>query len=146
MKLTTKLVTSREDLFRLAEDRLEDFEALRAAGRYAAAIYLGVYAVECLLKAHICKVLDLRRLPAVFKTHDLQVLLLHSGLNQRIRSVPEVYDNLRKLDNLWNPAVDERNIRYLRDPVRFGRSAADQAAQWLKGPAGGVVAWLREQL
>jgi len=137
-------IIERSLLERLAEERLGDFETLMAAGRYAAAIYLGVYAVECLLKAHICKSLDLDALPETYEKHHLLVLLLHSGLNRRIQGMA-VYDNLRKLDGMWNPADRARNIRYI-DPSRYVREIAEMVRGWLVDPQNGVVTWLRSQL
>jgi len=42
-------------------------------------MFLGGCALECLLKAAICATLKLDGLPAAFKTHDLEALLLYSG-------------------------------------------------------------------
>jgi len=130
----------------LAEERLKDFEVLCAGKRYAAAIYLGVYAVECLLKAHVCRALDLDELPETYRSHHLLTLLLHSGLNRRIQREPAVFENLKKLDGMWNPADEERNIRYIDDPVRYGETQASSVRVWMLNPKGGVITWLRSQL
>jgi hypothetical protein len=92
----SKAEITRHLLERLADERLLDFETLVVGGRYAAAIYLGIYGVECLLKAQICKSLDLDELPAVYEKHHLLTLLLHSGLWKRIQQAPGVYHNLSR--------------------------------------------------
>ena len=94
--LSKKPAIDRSLLERLADERLRDFDVLQTGSRFAAAIYLGTYAVECLLKACICKTLDLSELPVTFKSHNLDTLLFHSGLYRRIQGVPQVYDNLKK--------------------------------------------------
>jgi hypothetical protein len=59
------------DLQVAAADRLLDAEALLAAGRYAAAIAIGVYSLEIYLKVRICQTLNLPALPKLFEIHDL---------------------------------------------------------------------------
>lgn len=132
----------------LAEQRLLDFETLLLGKRFAAAVYLSVYAVECLLKAHICKVLDLDELPETYEKHHLLTLLLHSGLHRRVQSAANgsVFENLKKLDGLWNPADRARNIRYIDDPLRYNETAAENVKRWLLDLDSGVITWLRSQL
>ena len=144
--LNTKFIIKRAMLEQLARERLADFAALKAAHRYVAAIYLGVYAIECLLKACICKALDLQDLPVTYKAHDLTALLLHSGLNSRIQTVPDVFDSLTMLDGLWNPERDDGNLRYALDPTRFDSAAADRVEKWLNDTNCGVATWLTSQL
>ena len=53
--LTTRTEGHRDVLRRVASSRLDEFEVLRATDppQYAAAVYLGGYAVEALLKCAI---------------------------------------------------------------------------------------------
>ncbi len=146
MPISSKSTIKRESLERLAEERLSDFDALCKEKRFPAAIYLGVYSVECLLKAHICKALDLDELPETYKSHHLLTLLLHSGLNRRIRTETGVFNNLRKLDGMWNPADEDRNIRYIDDPIRYGETQAESVRGWMLDSKTGVITWLRSQL
>ena len=66
----------------LANQRLEDAEVLLASRkrRYNGAVYLSGYAIECILKATICRLKNLTLLPEEYKTHDLNDLLGASGL------------------------------------------------------------------
>jgi len=46
---------NRDDFRKLAETRLEDAKVLLDAGHFGAAYYFAGYAVECALKACVCK-------------------------------------------------------------------------------------------
>ena len=80
---------------RIAQARLRDARVLANANRYEGAIYLCGYAVELGLKARICKTLKWQGWPSggkefegyqSFKTHDLDVLLHLSGIEDRIKT------------------------------------------------------------
>lgn len=82
------------ELRKLARARLKDAEALLKARRYNGAIYLGGYSVELALKSRICKTLKWKGFPQTrsefqnylsFKTHNLEVLLLLSGIEDKIK-------------------------------------------------------------
>jgi HEPN domain-containing protein len=67
---------SHRDLRDLVQERLNDAEALLAAGRYDAAAYMCGYVLEMALKACICRRLREREYPesaleGKFKTHKL---------------------------------------------------------------------------
>ncbi len=83
------------DLKKIAQGRLKDAEVLFAAGRYDGAIYLSGYVVEVALKCRICETLKWSGFPQSnnefksyqsFKTHDLEVLLKLSGVEQEIKA------------------------------------------------------------
>lgn len=83
------------ELGKIAEERLKDAEALLAAGRYDGAIYLGRYVVELSLKSRICRILNWKGFPQTrtefqnyqsFKTHNLDVLLSLSGVEDKIKT------------------------------------------------------------
>jgi hypothetical protein len=84
----------RDELRRIAQARLEDTEALFRSGRYDGAIYICGYAVEMALKAGICDTLSWSGYPSTrgefqdyqtFRTHNLNVLLRLSGIENRIK-------------------------------------------------------------
>ena len=86
---------ARNELRRLARERLKDAEALLAAGRFDGAVYLGGYVVELTLKARICKALGWSDFPQTrsefqnyqsFKVHDLDVLLRLSGAERKVKT------------------------------------------------------------
>ncbi len=74
----------------LSNRRLVEAKALQSAGLNGAAFYLAGYAVECGLKAAVCKTLqiDVFNLPTElhkgFKTHRLDHLIVLSGLSKRL--------------------------------------------------------------
>lgn len=85
----------RVELRKIARERLKDAKALLNAGRYDGAIYLGGYVVELALKSRICKTLRWRDFPKTrsefqayqsFKTHDFDVLLRLSGVEDKIKA------------------------------------------------------------
>jgi hypothetical protein len=82
------------DLEKIATARIKDAEILLNARRYDGSIYLCGYAVEIALKAQICKTLGWSGYPSnkrefenyqSFKTHNLDVLLRLSGIEQKIK-------------------------------------------------------------
>lgn len=84
-----------EELENISRDRLEDAKALYQAGRYDGAFYICGYAVELGLKKKICVTLGWMGYPSTekefnrlksFKTHDLDMLLHFSGIENQIKS------------------------------------------------------------
>jgi len=86
---------STKDLRTIARARLRDAQVLLRAKRFDGAWYLCGYAVELALKARICRTLkwpgfpesaqDFKGLQSV-KTHDLDILLRFSGVEDRVRA------------------------------------------------------------
>jgi HEPN domain-containing protein len=86
---------SRNELRKIARARLKDSEALFQSGRYDSARYLCGYAIELALKARICRTLKWAGFPSTrkdfeslssLKTHDLDILLKLSGLENKIQA------------------------------------------------------------
>lgn len=78
------------EIEKIVRARLEDAEILLEASRYDGSVYLCGYAVELALKARICRILQWKKYPtsgkyATFKTHDLNVLLHLTGLEEKIK-------------------------------------------------------------
>ena len=74
----------------IIQARLKDSEVLLKASRFDGSVYLCGYAVELALKARICKTLQWNEYPtsakySTFKTHDLDLLLHLTGLEDKIR-------------------------------------------------------------
>lgn len=85
----------KKEIKKIAKARLKDAEVLAASRRYDGAIYLCGYAVELGLKARICKTLKWPGYPSSnnefqdfrsFKTHDLDVLLHLTGIEERVKT------------------------------------------------------------
>jgi HEPN domain-containing protein len=84
----------RNELRKIARARLNDAEVLYRNKRYDGAVYICGYALEVVLKQRICKSLKWKEFPETrsdfksrqsFKTHDLDVLLLLSGIEEKIK-------------------------------------------------------------
>lgn len=144
-------VIAREDLVVLAEARLREAEVLRANEHYAASIYLAGLAVECCLKAAICKTLDWNELLGVFKTHDLEGLLKYSGFDRQLRANSAVLESFSRINKAWSgnkpkgkghePGV----VRYSL-PDEYDKRDADDFFRWVADPSSGVIPWLRSRL
>lgn len=74
------LVAQVADLQAAGADRLLDAESLFSGGRFALAIAIGTYSLEIHLKVLICNRLNLGALPKAFEIHELDGLLVLSGL------------------------------------------------------------------
>lgn len=83
------------ELKRIAFARLKDAEILLKAKRFDGASYLSGYAVEIGLKLRICKTLKWQGFPesnsefqglSSFKTHDFDVLLRLSGIEDQVKT------------------------------------------------------------
>lgn len=143
-KLQTTTSVSRKLPVALSRARLREARVLAEGGCHAAAIYLGGYAVECMLKALICRRLDLGELPVTYHSHDLVALLLHSGLSRRMERARAVHENFGKLVGMWNLDDPERNIRYA-DPGSIAEQESRRFMQYLNDSKAGVLTWLVKQ-
>ena len=103
----------------IAEARWEDAEALFAVGRYDGAMYLCGYAVELALKARICKTLGWSGYPETnhefqglqsFRTHNLDMLLRLSGVEEHIKVEQEEYTTAWTTVLRWEPEMRYKRI------------------------------------
>src|SRR5438270_7276828 len=76
----------------VARLRLGDAAVLLDKKRFAGAIYLAGYAVECLLKWAITRRRECVYLPGKFEIHDLGALLTEAGLQPILREETELRD------------------------------------------------------
>lgn len=110
------------------------------AGLYTGSIWVGGHAIECQLKLNICQTLDLQELPETFKVHDLEALLLHSGVQSKLHSNAGVETNFKSICGVWNSKVD---VRY-KSPATYGKEDAQLFLEWTEGTESGVIPWLRK--
>ncbi|MEK7732151.1 MAG: hypothetical protein AAB363_09885, partial [Planctomycetota bacterium] len=109
-------------------------------GHFAGAVYLAGYSVECCLKAAICKSLDWERLLGLFKTHDLEGLLLYSGFDRQLRANPSILRSSTEIIANWS-----EETRYMA-PNSFDRPKAEEFLRWVADPKVGVVTWLQNHI
>ena len=113
---------SRTDLRKIARAQLKDAEALYKSRRYDGTVYHCGYAVECALKARICRTLRWADFPSTrgefqsyqsLRTHDLDVLLKFSGIEAKIKN--QCFDEWA-IAKTWSP-----EMRY--NPVGTAKSS-----------------------
>lgn len=78
------------EIEKMVQARLNDAEVLLEASRYDGSIYICGYAAELGLKARICRTLQWEEYPTsgkygTFKTHDLDVLLHLTGMEDKVK-------------------------------------------------------------
>lgn len=136
-----KLGTSLADLGLSALDRLDDAEALFQAGRYASCIVHALYALE--IKVILCRRLDVAALPTIFQTHDLEALLLHTGLSFKIQKVKRPSGVASNWDELLatSKRKEVQAARYSPHPA-LDHSLAEKTLHQLRGTPSGVLQWL----
>jgi hypothetical protein len=124
-------------------DRLKDAETLRSAGRHSSAIAMGLYALEIRLKVRICHVLGLKSLPKPFEIHDLEGLLVVSGLSKPLsaRSAKHVRANWTKIKNT---SKQLNELRYQSDQAK-NHQDVDNLFDQLNDPHAGVLPWISTQ-
>lgn len=143
-QLSKDPIVERSVLQRLGRTRLKEAEVLREAKCYAGAIYLAGYAVECYLKVAICVALDWQELTETFASHDLELLLRHSGLDRKIRRNRRVHHSFGKIQGIWT--LTRKNATRYRDPRDFKEVDADRFLEWVSHKQHGVVPWLEKRI
>lgn len=78
------------EIEKIVQARIKDAEVLYYASRFDGSVYLCGYAIELGLKARICRTLQWGEYPTsgkynTFKTHDLDVLLHLTGLEDKVK-------------------------------------------------------------
>lgn len=142
-KAFTKFRARVADLEVAANDRLADSRALFAASRSASAIANAIYAIEIHLNVLICKNLELTSLPSAFEIHDLDALLVLSGLSRRLDNTSAAGVKFN-WNNILNLAVNLNELRYSPDQ-RWSPQEAATFLHWLEDPSDGVLPWLLSQ-
>lgn len=141
---TLNLKASSSDLHQAAHDRLEDAEVLFDGRRFGSAIAMGLYALEIALKSAICRRLDLDYLPDQFFIHDLDKLLIFSGLSNKIARIKRP----RNIKKNWEELVPHARridlFRYSSDPS-WDETLARKVLHQLRDQPNGVLPWLAKQ-
>jgi hypothetical protein len=136
------LGTQVNDLEAAATDRLLDAEALFAAGRFASAVAMGVYALEIQLKVLICRRLNLTALPRAFEIHDIESLLVLSGHQS---SKDSAHTDVKfNWENTVSRSLEINEMRYSAS-VNWNQTDAGEFFQQLRDPPNGVLPWLLSQ-
>jgi hypothetical protein len=132
------------DLDAAWQDRLEDAAALDAGGRHAAAIATRLYALEIYLKFRICRRLGLDHPPKKLEIHDLEALIVFSGLTRALETLPKSGDVFQNWTNILEYSKDLNDLRYL-PASRRTQQHSDDFSHWLLDASTGVLPWLQNQ-
>jgi hypothetical protein len=126
-------------------DRLQDSRVLFDGEQFGSAIASGLYALEILLKVLICKRLDLDALPKAFEIHDLDQLVVLTGLSRQIDAVVEEPSEVQVN---WNAiltfSAQLTNIRYTGSQ-KWSREQAEDFLSRLSQTKGGVISWFQSK-
>lgn len=138
---------TRIELKRLCILRLKEVKVLYDKKLYDGASYLAGYVIELALKARICKILDSDyivsgNLGRAFKTHNLEELLLLSGLSNKFSL--EMSEN-RDLQVNWSVVLSwNESFRYL--PVgSSSKSDIEDLINAIEDPENGVLTWIKKR-
>lgn len=129
-----------------AKHRLDDARALFKQKRWRGAMYLGGYAIECLLKAKLMKMYRCRHLTdledvlqargvlaahATIFTHQLEILM---GLTQRLANLRQHADDWRRFNlvNRWVPAWRYSGDLSNRDDAERFLDAVMALSRWIE--------------
>ncbi|MBM3237734.1 HEPN domain-containing protein [Candidatus Poribacteria bacterium] len=118
---------------------LTDARFLLKNGRWHGAVYLAGYAVECKLKAAVCRYLGVEVLPESFRTHDIQSLIRSAGLAEAVDSDKVIQVRFRRIDSMWRT-----EIRYAGNPPLplQGGDYGKQEAENFLDTVRRIVQWL----
>ncbi|MFT4660563.1 MAG: HEPN domain-containing protein [Flavobacteriales bacterium] len=137
---------TRQELKKLSNLRLKEVKTLYGKGLYDGASYLSGYIIELALKARICKILDSdyidsgRPISRSFKTHNLDDLMILSGLSKKFHTELENNEALKinwSLIKSWNETfryvpVGTKNKVEVQDLINAIENPTDGVFTWIK--------------
>ena len=97
-----------QDALKLREaydERKAEYDALRAAGRWAGAVLLAGTLLELTLKLVLCKHFGVANLPTIFQIHDLDLLFYCSGQYGRLATDSLLRQNFSFILKNWSMAL-----------------------------------------
>lgn len=126
-------------------DRLAESQSLAIAGHHGAAMAALLYALEIYLKHRICLRLNLANPVMKLQSHDLEELLIFTGLFPALMSMPTSI----KLRENWDEIVQFskgslNDLRYL-PASRWSREQWQDLENRINDPSDGVLTWIKTQ-
>ena len=126
------------DLKKTSEERLDDVKVLYTNNRYDGAMYLSGYVLEIALKARICKLLNISEYPddakfkQVYLTHDFDVLLKLSGLENELKTGdPSLFTDWSIVTG-WNPIMRYQVMGKTKKDIRTMMVSLFNIFRWIK--------------
>jgi len=117
--------------------RKEEYEALRATGKWSGAISHAGILLELALKLTICKHIGATELPVMFQIHDLELLLYCSGQRNNFSSKPILERNFDIVLKRWS-----MDLRY--QGATKTQVDSDAVHQALFDPINGILIFLSQ--
>lgn len=133
---------TKNELKELSILRLKEAETLFDEGLYDGSAYLCGYVIEFALKARICKLLGVDEYPpsgkvkSAYAVHDLDQLLLLSGLKNRLNSANAELCANWSVATPWTP-----EIRY-RARGSFSKAEVEEILNAIRNKPDGVLKWI----
>jgi len=138
---------TRVELRDISRLRLQEAEALYAAGLFDGCVYLCGYVVESALKACVCRTLDIseyldahRTLGRTFKTHDFDDLSTLAGIKTQLQA-----NRNGALWLNWNIATAWKPERRYEPPGRYLAQDALDLLNSIRDNPDGVLTWLSQR-
>jgi hypothetical protein len=141
---STHLIIDREVLFALGEARLRESSIMFDASCVRGAMFAGGCALECFLKLAVCQTLKLEGLPAAFRTHNLEALVMYSGFRSELNAATSIKQSFQRIVDEWG--VDGRETILYGDPRDIDAHRVRVFLDALNGAKAGVIPWLRRIL
>lgn len=142
-KLNTGLTAA--DLDQAWQDRLDDAQALDAAGRLGAALGARLYALEIYLKLRICQRLSLANPLKRLEIHDLEALLVFAGFSLAAQAaMPQGSKLLYHWDQIIRFSQNLNDLRYL-PAANWSQQQSSDLNRWSNDPSDGFMTWLKNQ-
>jgi len=83
-------------------ERKGEYDLMRSNAKWSGAISHAGLLVELMLKRAICKHMGVSRLPKIFQTHDLELLLYVSGQQSSFDANPALKRNFEIINGRWS--------------------------------------------
>jgi HEPN domain-containing protein len=132
-------MATRKELQQLALLRLQEAEALFAAGFYYGSAYLCGYVVELALKARICATLNINEYPEegelgkAFKTHKFDDLRILAGMERELAAAN------KPLGDNWSVATSWKPLRRYEPPGTYDQAGAAAILDAIRSKPDGVL-------
>jgi hypothetical protein len=139
-----KYVITLQELDELADQRRAEANLLLQSEHYSGSMFLGGCSLECLLKAAVCATLRLEGLPVVFKTHDLEALLLYSSFRSELEQEHAIRKSFVGILDEWKS--DGREELLYGRPSLLDEHRSKRFFACLNDDETGVFPWLRSRI
>jgi hypothetical protein len=154
-------MNSSQEIKALSKLRLDEATILCETGKYDGAFYLAGYSVELMLKAKICEHLridnlfnkeecnhaGIKELRKVVETHDINLLLLFSGLEKKFRIAKATNIRLQEAYNFFTASTGNKTdwneqVRYL--PIHSKTKESVEEFIALLNDEEGLLKWIEQ--